>query len=200
MPCYSGRVLQQCKLYFNILISQTHPYPTSAPTRCVSLLSALLPDKEAEYQMGHTKVYFKTGILELLEEQRGVALASQAIRIQKQVRRYQQLRRYRKCYYAIQMGRGAEFDTGGHRPTNSNHVLTQTPLTTPTRQVSRSAACSSCRRFSVVRTPNGYSTRQSPISSRRRALCSPASSWRSTGRNAAPVRAAARHATCGLRC
>ena len=71
----------------------------------MSLLSVVLPGKEGEYQMGHTKVYFKTGILELLEEQRGVALSSQAVRIQKQVRGYQQLRRYRitrRCVLKLQ--------------------------------------------------------------------------------------------------
>jgi len=83
-------------------------FDASAPSeqeKCVSLLAVLLPGRETEYQMGHTKVYFKTGLLELLEEQRGVALSSQAIRIQKLVRGYQQLRRFRiakRCVLKLQ--------------------------------------------------------------------------------------------------
>ena len=54
--------------------------------QCTTLLSTLLADQETDYQMGITKVYFKTGILELLEEKRGVELATHAIIIQRFIR------------------------------------------------------------------------------------------------------------------
>ncbi|KDO33424.1 hypothetical protein SPRG_02231 [Saprolegnia parasitica CBS 223.65] len=60
-----------------------------ARTDCSALLAALFPKGHiVDYQVGVSRVYFREGILEALEAQRGVALTSYAIRIQKHMKRY----------------------------------------------------------------------------------------------------------------
>ncbi|OQR97414.1 myosin [Thraustotheca clavata] len=69
-----------------------------ARTDCNALLAKLFPKGHiVDYQVGLSRVYFREGILEVLEQQRGVALTKYAIRIQKHMKRYL----YRKKFLII---------------------------------------------------------------------------------------------------
>ena len=54
--------------------------------QCATLGGIVLADKAEAYQIGHTKIYFKAGVLEKLEERRGQIVLGQIIKIQKMMR------------------------------------------------------------------------------------------------------------------
>lgn len=95
---------------------------------CRSLMAALLPGEKQQYEIGRTRVYFKHGILESLEEKRSLLLQAAATEITRRARgmllesRYQRLRRASLCLQATQRMRG---DRSRFQATRTAAILCQ---------------------------------------------------------------------------
>ncbi|KAG5178428.1 P-loop containing nucleoside triphosphate hydrolase protein [Tribonema minus] len=73
------------------------PGTPTAKDLCAQLLAQLVPKGQGGYEMGRTRVYFKFGVLEQLEQQRLAKQAQRATQLQALVRMARQRRRYRAC-------------------------------------------------------------------------------------------------------
>eukprot|EP00927_Polykrikos_kofoidii_P069127 TRINITY_DN6450_c0_g4_i1.p1 TRINITY_DN6450_c0_g4~~TRINITY_DN6450_c0_g4_i1.p1 ORF type:complete len:1447 (+),score=225.31 TRINITY_DN6450_c0_g4_i1:242-4582(+) len=74
--------------------------PTVTAATCRTLLAALVPDDSSQYVIGRTRVYFKRGVLEALEERRALLFQSAATELTRRVRGYQVQRRFRHAQRA----------------------------------------------------------------------------------------------------
>lgn len=86
----------ECVKKFRVLAA---PSPETGATKaqCEALLATLLPQGHiVDYQVGVTRVYFREGVLEALETQRGWALRKHAIVVQKTVRCWVLSRRFQR--------------------------------------------------------------------------------------------------------
>lgn len=67
----------------------------ATPEKCVAVLKQLMPEASlGEYQLGLTKIYFKAGYLETLEEMRSAAVQERVLVIQKRARAWQAQRKF----------------------------------------------------------------------------------------------------------
>ncbi|CAM9355182.1 unnamed protein product, partial [Phaeothamnion confervicola] len=71
-----------------------HADGASAASLCRSIIARLLPRAEEQYAIGNTKVYFRAGVLEELEERRGVFMRKQVLTLQRVLMGNVQRRRF----------------------------------------------------------------------------------------------------------
>nr|CCA16885.1 unconventional myosin putative [Albugo laibachii Nc14] len=94
-------LLDQFQKRFDI-ICPSYLRGVSAKEMVIGLLKQLLPEditrdtKNSAFAVGHTKVYFSSGLLQQLEDQRNLLMKKHAILIQKNLRMYLYRSRYRR--------------------------------------------------------------------------------------------------------
>lgn len=94
---YPVRMSQvDCIHNFGVLLSASNKNLTGdLKDVCLQMLSALVPEADIEeYQVGATKVYFRQGMLEVLESRRAEALKDRAILMQKTIKGFLYRTRY----------------------------------------------------------------------------------------------------------
>eukprot|EP00403_Amphidinium_massartii_P028590 CAMPEP_0178393170 /NCGR_PEP_ID=MMETSP0689_2-20121128/12050_1 /TAXON_ID=160604 /ORGANISM="Amphidinium massartii, Strain CS-259" /LENGTH=1441 /DNA_ID=CAMNT_0020013755 /DNA_START=60 /DNA_END=4385 /DNA_ORIENTATION=- len=77
---------------------------TDKVAACKALVSFLLPDSKEQYEVGRTRVYFKIGVLEALEERRAMLFQVAATEITRRVRGLLTQARYQRMRYAALRG------------------------------------------------------------------------------------------------
>ncbi|CAJ1395531.1 unnamed protein product [Effrenium voratum] len=89
---YSSKRLAQFSLRTPVVLG------TDEVANCRKLLASLLGADE-QYQVGRTRVYFKTGVLESLEERRALLIQAAAVELGRMVRGHQTKRLFRRMQH-----------------------------------------------------------------------------------------------------